>query len=181
MKAAVAIGLILIVAAGAGVYFLYNSGYIIIKGLNTLDGSGGEQGAVTPPPETNPVELGLSERDVFFALESLAGKQLDYSIFSPYYSALHMKMWGVNDQTALSVLQKYEADYAADGWTSQGRAPKYSSNWVAYMEGWIKGTNARLIIVGEGAAVNQAYGYDMLILTSWGSATTYVQFYNALK
>jgi len=124
-------------------------------------------------------DLHFSKTDIFMALQTLAGKPLSYNVVSSYIDALHMTMWGSNTGTADSYLTYYESQYMS--WTATGRSATASSNWVAFIEGWYRGSDAKAVIVGEGAAVKAAYGYDVMILTAYGPLTTFYQFYNAMR
>jgi hypothetical protein len=150
--------------------------YFGVFGISGIDFNFAKHSSEDELAPENSTQLTLSNNDIFIAFETLTGQDLTYSTFAPYIDALHMKMWGINGDDALSVLNSYSSQYLADGWMSLGRNTQASTGWVAYMEGWFINQNARGIITGEGAAVTQVYGYDMVVLTSYGPLTTYNQF-----
>ena len=156
------------------VYF----GVFGISGFDLNLNGDSDQNEVKP---ANSTKLTLSDNDIFIAFETLSGQDLTYSTFVPYIDALHMEMWGINGNDALSVLNSYSSKYVGEGWMSLGRNTQANTGWVAYMEGWFINQNAKGVITGEGAAVTQVYGYDMIVLTSYGPLTTYNQFLNELR
>lgn len=121
-------------------------------------------------------DLGLSDFEIFSALEILAGKSLNYAEVSPYIDALHMKVYACDSYDAVTLLEQFEAEYATEGWTASGRAPQPSSSWTAYHEYWTQTTNARSVTTAEGAAVTSTFNHDTVYLLAYGPATTYYQF-----
>lgn len=152
-------------------------GYINIAGLHI----GRDSDRPDTPNPSAEIDLNLSDFEIFGILETIAGRQLSYDNVQPYIGALHMRVYARDDMAAQQLLQWFEAKYAQDNWTSHGVLPQASSNWVGYHEAWTAGTNARSVSVGEGAAVSQAFGHDTVYLIAYGPATTYWQFWNAMR
>ena len=138
-------------------------------------------GGDTLPETTCNVNLGLSKAEKFQILETLFGKDLQYAIIEPYIDALHMEVYGCNVMNAQTLLQQFEAEYVLDGWKSVFMLPKAGNDWVAYHEVFIRGSDARSVSVGEGAAVSEIYSYETVYLVAYGPQTTYYEFYNQVK
>jgi hypothetical protein len=91
-----------------------------------------------------------------------------------YIESLHMSAYGVNGKTEDSVINEYKGQYA--DLTFLGQQNKASTGWNAIMAGWLDGTEIKAVVAGSGATVTSLYGYDTMVLTSYGSYTIYQSF-----
>ena len=122
------------------------------------------------------VDLHASKLDIYTALGTLTGKELNLNDVSPYIDALHMKLYGETCHSSLATLELYESQYAMDGWSSLQKDDTFGLGWFAYYEIWSRLDEGRFIAVGEGSSVYTVYGYDTVILVAYGSLNTAEQF-----
>jgi len=150
-------------------------GFITIPGLQIGFGSGDEKA-----PESAEM-LYMSDLEIFQALDLMTAKNLSYPLIKPFIDGLHMKMWGVNDQLAYETLLWYENEYANDSYTSISSSIQRGTGWTVYLEAWNKDMNGRAVSIGDGSAIKFTYGYDTMILTSYGPLTDYYDFWRVIN
>jgi|GEM_PF-6679128 len=160
-----------IVLVIAGVFVAIYLGFLPdITGLNITDNDNPE-GAE---------KLTFSKLEIVHVIEILRGKDLVDQDVLPFVDSLHMELYGIDGKSAYDVHQEYKTMYEEDEYVSQAYNADSHSGWVAYHEMWSKGFNGKSISVGDGTAVTTAYGYDTMILTSYGPLTTYANFATVL-
>lgn len=108
--------------------------------------------------------------DIFFMLQALSGRNLNYLEGQAYIGALHMKAYGVNEKTHNTVINEYVGYYA--DLTYIGQQTLTSTGWSAILASWLDGTQIKAVIAGSGASVTAVYGYDVMVLTMYGPTST---------
>jgi len=159
----------ILVIAVAGVFILSAMGMINLPGFDILGGSDAPPGGVKQV---------YSDLEVVHVLEVMFGRDLVDQDVLPYVDALHMELYGVNDQTAYEIYTWYQNKYTDEGYTSLADTYQFHTGWGAYHEIWYQNNTlmGKSVSVGDGAAVKTAYDYDTMVLTSYGSMTTYEDF-----
>ena len=72
--------------------------------------------------------------------------------------------------------------YASEGFISYTSDVTRGPGWTAYSEVWYRDDGmGRAIVVGEGASVQNAYGYDVTLTTTYGPLTTYYDYISFLS
>ena len=118
-------------------------------------------------------DMGFSDRDIFYILELLSGKSLNWVEIAPFIDSLDMTLYGMDDTTANSVHQWYQAQNMADGYTTLGDSVDSFVGVTVYSEAWQKSVLGRSVQVGDGTGISLVYGVDVLILATNGLMTDY--------
>lgn len=125
-----------------------------------------------PVPE-DAVNMGFSDRDIFYILELLTGKSLSWIEVAPYIDSLDMTLYGIDDTTAFDIHQWYQTQNTNDGYTTLGDSVDSSVGITVYSEAWEKGVLGRSVQVGDGVGISLVYDVDVLILATDGLMTDY--------
>jgi len=125
-----------------------------------------------PIPE-NASSLGFSDRDIFFVIQIMAGKSLNWIEVSPYIDSLNMELYGINDQTAYEVHQWYSAQNIGEGYTSLGANESHFLDIDVYSEAWSNGVFGRSVQTADGLLIRSACDCDTAILSTNGLLTDY--------
>lgn len=173
----IAKAVIAIVAVFAVIIVLMFSGYIDIPESLSILG-GGNSHCMDLPPGSH--QLQMSDFEIFSALNSITIQELDYTVQGPYIDALNSEVFYTDTMTAYPLLEWFEADMAAKGWTPGGTIISSGDHWVVYIESWQQGDRTEGVLIGEGTAVYQLYGHTTVFMTSCGPTTTYRQFVSSL-
>lgn len=166
------IGLIVIVVSAMVL------GYFPVE-FNFIENFTGDNSEMETPSDAE--KITMSNRDIFQVIEWIAGKNLSYTDVEPYIESLHLEMWGINDATAYSTLTWYEEEYSSQGYTSISDSVLHYTGATVYNEGWNKNEMVKSVSVADGSMVTSLYDYDTVIITGWGPATTYYDFYIMLN
>jgi len=115
----------------------------------------------------------VSEIDI-----NMASDYIDADLYSQIVGIrddLNIHAYGVNGETALSMINKYEQKNAADGWSLYPDGSKSDSGpgWNAYMRVWTRIFKGQIVICADGSRVRSLSGYDVVILTSSAPMSTY--------
>jgi len=170
------IALIIIVVAVVAVFVLFAFGLINIPGLS--DGLFGE-------PEKNHPDAtycDYTEMQILDMLEIAAGKDLENQRGVSYVRALDMTACGIDNQNPSS-LMSYYINENSDWYTyynDQTSGAGYTVQIIIWTNSPSAGnsTLAKSVVVVDGITVEEAYGYDSLVLTSNGTVLTYAAFLN---
>lgn len=165
----IAIAVILVVASAMG--------YINLGGLFSIKDTNDPGNPSNANVTGNFVNLHMSDREIHLMICLLTNRSPPFIQHQAYIQGLHMQVWGANDITGYGVLQDYEQSYTRDGFTSYTSGIKRGSGWTAYAEIWYNDVAmGRAITVGDGSAINNAYGYDCVLITSYGPVTDYYDY-----
>jgi len=108
-----------------------------------------------------------------------------YTIISGLMDELNIHIYGIDGQSASSVISWYEQTNAQNGWTSISDASADSSGtgWNSYLRAWQKGLPGRgqLVITWDGSKVEQYSNYDTVVLTSSAPMTTYMNIIDSFQ
>jgi len=126
--------------------------------------------------------LGLSNREIHVIISLLTNSSPPFGEHSIFIEGLHMQGWGLDGTTAYSVLQDYEEAYLEDDYTSYTTGVKRGVGWTAFAEVWYNDVGmGRGLTVGDGSYIYGAYGYDVVLLTSYGSILDYYDYITFLS
>ena len=162
--------------------FLSASGYINLGGLfNIFENDPANPGNdIVDADEI--IDLGLSDRELHLIISFMTNTSPPYAQHQTFINGLHMKAYGINGVTAYSVLQDYENSYSDEGFTSYTDGVKHGTGWTAYAEVWYNDVAmGRAITVGDGSAIHNAYGYDVVLITSYGPIIDYYDYVTFLS
>ena len=185
MRKLIVVGIVAIAIIAIVILFLGSFNLNIV--FNNLLPSSEEAKAVDPTNadinvQGDVTDTGFSDREIHQAICFLLEKDLPFTQHQVYVEGLHMKMWGIDGTTAVAVLNEYEIKNANDGYTSYRTGVKRGIGWTTYTELWYNEIgNARAITVGDGSSVCSAYGYDVVLLTSYGHLTDYYDYITFLN
>ena len=108
-----------------------------------------------------------------------------YAMISGLMDELNIQVYGVNGQSASSVISWYESTNLQNGWTplSDASADSSGTGWSSYIRGWQKGFPGRgqIVITWDGSKVEQYSGYDTVVLTSSAPMTTYLNIIDSFQ
>jgi hypothetical protein len=179
------IGIIAVVLVVAVLFF---AGFITIPGLDASTFGAGDTNPENPNTldnETTSIwtNLELSDREHHQIMSFLTGSSPPFAAHQIYIQGLHMTSYGTNEPiTGYSVLTDYEEKYASEGFISYSDDVTRGPGWTAYSEVWYRDDGmGRAIVVGEGASVQNAYGYDVTLTTTYGPLTTYYDYISFLS
>lgn len=126
--------------------------------------------------------LGLSKQDIHIIISLLTNTSPPYAEHSIFIEGLHMQVWGLDGTTAYYVLQDYERKNLNDDFISYTSGAKHGIGWTAYAEVWYNDIGmARGIVVGDGSYIKSAYGYDVVLMTSYGPVLDYYDYVSFLS
>jgi len=126
--------------------------------------------------------LGLSDREIHQAISLLTNSSPPFAQHQVFIRGLHMKVYGIDGTTAYGVLQDYENTYVDEGFTSYNNGVKHGIGWTAYAEIWYNDIGmGRAITVADGSSVHNAYGYDVVLITSYGPVIDYYDYVNFIS
>ena len=110
------------------------------------------------------------------SLSNFADDDAVFSVIIGLMDELNINIYGVNDQSAFSVISWYEQTNAQNGWTpiSDISDDASGTGWNCYVRAWQKGYPGRgqIVITWDGSKIEQNSGYDTVVLTSSGPVTT---------
>lgn len=183
------IAVILAVGAVVLIAVLFFAGIITIPGLDASNFGLSTDDNPEDPNELNDTSPGmwtnleLSDREHHQIMSFLTGSSPPFAQHQVYIQGLHLTSYGTNEMvTGYSVLQDYEDKYADEGFISYSSDVNRGPGWTAYSEVWYRDDGmGRAIVVGEGASVRNAYGYDVTLTTSYGPLTTYYDYISFLS
>lgn len=180
MRVGTIFGIIIFIAVIVIIGLLFFTGVISADIFNFSDDdpSNPNNANVTADRFTN---LGLSNFDIHSVISFLTNTTPPFTDHQIFIEGLHMKCYGIDGATAYSVLLDYEESFQDDDFTSYTMGIKRGTGWTAYSEIWYNDLGmGRAIIVGDGSSVRSAYGYDTVLLTSYGPVTDYYDYISFL-
>lgn len=153
---------------------------IVIIAVAVICGAGyvvlGYTGYVGTPFNTTSLYPNTQEIDAT-ALSNFADDDI-YALIMGLMDELNINIYGVNDQSAFSVISWYEQTNTQNGWTQINDASDDTSGigWNSYIRAWQKGYPGRgqIVITWDGAKVEQYSNYDTVVLTSTAPISTYM-------
>lgn len=108
-----------------------------------------------------------------------------YTIIMGLMDELNINIYGVNGQSASSVISWYEQTNIQNGWTpiSDASADSSGTGWNSYLRGWQKGYPGRgqIVITWDGTKVEQYSNYDTVVVTSSAPMTTYMNIIDSFQ
>jgi len=140
----------------------------------------GYTGYVGTPFNTTYLYPNAQEIDTFSLGSSTDDNDIDtiQSIIYGLSGDLNINIYGVNGQSASSVILWYEQTNAQNGWTviSDATTDSSGTGWNSYIRGWQKGYPGRgqIVITLDGSKVEQYSNYDTVVVTSSAPITTYM-------
>jgi len=144
----------------------------------------GYTGYVGTPFNATLLYPNIQEIDTFSLGDSTDDNDIDtiQSIIYGLSGDLNIDIYGVNDQSALSVISWYEQTNAQNGWTviSDATTDSSGTGWNGYIRGWQKGYPGRgqIVITLDGSKVEQYSNYDTVVVTSSAPITIYLDIIN---
>ena len=179
------LALILAIGAVAIIGLLFITGMITIPGLEFGIGDTNPENPNDLNNESTGIwtNLELTDREHHQIMSFLTGSSPPFAGHQVYIQGLHMTSYGTNEPiTGYSVLTDYEEKYESEGFISYSSDVKRGTGWTAYSEVWYNDMGmGRAIIIGEGASVRSAYGYDVTLTTTYGVLTTYYDYISFLS
>lgn len=172
LSAAVIIVLLLII----GVLVLGQMGYIDLPdAFRFSPGESSDGDKLTKEQPVGTAKSGYSDTDIFYMLQQIAGKPLNYGEAVGYIEALHMQAYGVDGRSYAQVILEYQNKYAS--YTYIGQTTMTGSGWTAVLAGWTHDISEGAgVLAGSGAAVSAAYHHDTMVLLSNGPIAVHQQF-----
>ena len=130
------------------------------------------------PPSTT--DCSYDTTDIYFALQALSGKSLDWQTSVDFIQALEMTMCGADDTNRFEIVDEFNNAYVADNWTLTFQTIFVQPGWTADYLVYQKVDLYDTLLIGDGATISDVYHHDVMYLTGRGSAATYVAFHTFL-
>jgi len=171
------IALIIVIVALVAVFVLVALGIITIPGLQ---GVGNDLFGNNEKNYPDATFCDYTEMQILDMIEIAAGKDLNNQIGVSYVRALNMKACAVNDKTPGSILSYYVDSYS--DWYTYFNNQDAGSGYTVQTVIWtnspaaVNSTLAKSVVIVDGITVEQAYGYDSIVISSDGPVATYVAF-----
>jgi hypothetical protein len=139
----------------------------------------GYTGYVITPLNTTMLYPNIQEIDTIPLIDYIDDDiELIQSIISGLSDELDVHVYGINDQSAFSVISWYEQTNIQNGWglLDDVSADSSGQGWNGYLRAWQKGYPGRgqVVITLDGYKVEQYSNYDTLVLTSSAPMTAYM-------
>ena len=147
----------------------------------------GYTGYVETPFNATMLYPNVEEIDAFSLGNSTDDNDIDsiQSLIFGLSDELNIDIYGVNDQSAFSVISWYEQTNSQNGWALISDVSSDSSDigWNGYIRAWQKGTPGRgqIVITLDGSRVEQYSNYDTVVITSSAPMTTYMNILSSFQ
>jgi len=126
--------------------------------------------------------LHLTDREHHQAISLLTNTTPVFNLHQIFIQGLHMTTYGCDQTTAYGVLSQYEDQYADDGFTSYDTDVKHGTGWTSMTEIWYNDIGlGKGIIVSDGSAIHNMYGYDVVLTTTYGPIIDFYDYVTFLE
>jgi len=121
--------------------------------------------------------LELSDREHHQCLALLFNASPPFPQHQAFIQGLHMITYGGSGATAFEILEEYQEEYEDDGYVSYDSNIEHASGRTTLAEIWYNDVGmGKAIIVSDGSAIHNAFGYDVILTTSYGPILDYYDY-----